>query len=161
MDHFFDNPPDSTTNHRGWPRPTHKYEGDNAKLAGRYVPMAWTANEGPEEQVWARVNGPRAYLVERDKLCLVCGEKLCGNWVYGLLFGEPRDKMAPPLERLFGGGSPSATTMHAKCAVLGALYCPHLAKQPYPAVMQDKETLLSLEDLRRLAKEDRDESANC
>lgn len=135
-------------NRRGFPRPTRKYVGSNPELHGRQVPMPWATGANPTTGLWAAIDNERSRELEDRYLCLMCGEPLGQNWVYGLLAGQPHDRGYDFFER-GPGDAPSPTWMHIKCAILGVLYCPHLKNQEYPCMDQDQKTFLTLDNLRQ------------
>lgn len=128
-------------NEAGFPRPVLPKDGKN-------TPVPWIGDDGPAEGVWARVSGQRGRLASDHDLCIVCGETLTEDWVLCLAFGNGIAQISPLAE--WGVGSPTPTWTHPKCALIAALYCPHLQNQEHPAETQDG-TLLTVEDLKKLS----------
>lgn len=118
----------------------------------RNTPVPWLGGIGPKRGEWKYVDFERANQATHDKLCIICGEDRGDNWVYGLLSGRPSDEAAP-YASIFGG-APAPTYGHPSCILKAALYCPHLKRQEHPAMTQDK-TKLTLEDLKKMAKEEK------
>lgn len=131
----------TTDNLPGFPRPVLPRNGKN-------TPVPWIGDDGPAEGVWARVSGYRGMQASEQKLCIICGESLTEDWVLCLVEGKGFTRRSPLAE--FGVGSPTPTWTHPKCAVIAALYCPHLNRVPHPAAAQDG-TLLTLDDLKKLS----------
>lgn len=117
---------------------------------GHKTPVPWIGGVGPQEGNWSYVEGRRAKQADANNLCLVCGLKLEANWVYALFQGQPYDSIRDGFYT-----PPSPTYGHPNCILTAALYCPHLKKQEYPAMTQDRLTKLSVDDLKVLAREDR------
>ncbi len=130
------------TNKAGFPRPV-------LPLNGKNTPMPWVADDGPAEGQWARVNTDRAILAEVQDLCIICGEALTPDWVFCLVSGRGFSHRSPLIA--LGVGAPSSTRTHPKCALIGALYCPHLRDQEFPAESQDG-VKLTVEELKRLSR---------
>lgn len=131
----------TTDNKPGFPRPVLPRNGKN-------TPIPWIGDDGPAEGVWARVSGQRGRQASDQNLCIVCGETLTEDWVLCLAFGNGITHISRLAE--LGIGSPTPTWTHPKCAVIAALYCPHLKGQHYPAEAQDG-TKLTVEDLKKLS----------
>lgn len=112
---------------------------------GTRMPVMWVSGIEPYEGKWQTLDHDRATEVENEHLCLVCGLHRGDNWVYALLRGQPLD------HRSFWF-SPSATYGHPSCILKAVLFCPHLKAQEYPAMKQDKVTRLSVDDLKELAR---------
>lgn len=117
---------------------------------GRMTPVPWIGGEGPEMGWWAFINSDRAAQSENGKLCIVCGLERGDDWVYALLNGEPSDLIQ---DGFFG--PPSPTFGHPECILKAVLYCPHLKKQEYPAMKQDRVTKLTTEELKKIVKDRR------
>lgn len=123
---------------------------------GRMTPAPWVAGEqlGSYDPRWSYVDPSRANVAEYAKLCLMCGTHRGDDWVYGLLNGEPYDYIEHnDALRMFNVGSPAPTYGHPECILKAVLYCPHLKNQDYPAMMQDRHTKLSVDDLKKIVKD--------
>jgi hypothetical protein len=112
---------------------------------GKMTPVPWVGGDYPQEGNWAKVDHYRASEAEESLLCIVCGQPLSKDFVYALLNG-----------RAYNGaeflGSPSPTYGHPECILKACLFCPHLQKQQYPAMTNDKIDL-TLNDLKRLVQD--------
>lgn len=124
--------------------------------SGRMTPAPWVAGEQlgrADGGRWSYVDEYRANIAEINHLCIVCGTHRGDDWVYGLLFGKPYDHITTdPVERIFNIGSPATTYGHPECILKAALYCPHLQRQDYPAMTQDRTTKLTVDDLKDIVK---------
>lgn len=109
---------------------------------GRMTPVPWVAGDGPEGGEWAFINKQRAEMSELNKLCIVCGEFRGVDWVYALLHGSPRDIAWP-----------CPTYGHPECILKAVLYCPHLKNQEYPAMLQDRYTAITADQLKEIVKQ--------
>lgn len=118
---------------------------------GRMTPVPWIGGDFPFEGTWKGINGKRANEAEGFHLCIICGLHRGDDWVYALLNGEPADE-GTPVSSIFGG-PPSPTYGHPECILKAVLFCPHLKKQEYPAMTQDKKTKLTTDDLKKIVKE--------
>ena len=122
--------------------------------SGRMTPVPWIGGvDVALGEKFSYIDSGRANKAENEKLCIVCGTHRGNDWVYGLLGGKPHDYVDhDPVSRIFGG-SPSPTYGHPECILKAALYCPHLQNQEYPAMLQDRQTKLTVEDLKALVKD--------
>lgn len=117
---------------------------------GRMTPVPWLGGDGPAEGTWAYVDDTRSASAETCRLCIICGLERGDDWIYALLKGNPYDSSSDLMTRLFEGGSPSPTYGHPECILKAVLYCPHLKKQEFPAMKQDKITKLTADDLKQI-----------
>lgn len=108
---------------------------------GRMTPVPWVGGDGPENGQWNFINSLRADRAEQDHLCIVCGNHRGDDWVYALLNGHPSDVAWP-----------SPTYGHPECILKAVLYCPHLKSQEYPAMLQDRVTKITTDELKEIVK---------
>lgn len=139
-------------NPRGWPRPTEplkpaddsflpiskvqKLEGLASRLKQSRLPVMWVAGNHPRLGRWVAIDSVRMDTCFREKLCIVCGEKLGEEWVSALLNDNP---------------SGHVTDGHIKCILLVVVSCPHFKNR---SVVAETPTgvPLTLDELRRMKK---------
>lgn len=117
---------------------------------GRKTPSPWIAGAGTSLGQWSYVDSERARDADSNSKCIVCGENRGDNWVYALMNGKPSDSVG---DAVFS--PPSPTYGHPNCILQAVLYCPHLKRQEYPAMTQDKTALISVDRLKELARDER------
>lgn len=126
----------------GWPRPTVKLEEEyREKFGHKTLPVPYSSGNGMFVKDWARVSRPRSHEIAENNLCVVCGEHRGNDWVWALLFGEPKNI-----------AKPSPTYGHPRCILLACMFCPHLKNQRYPAMLQDGRKI-TVDELRNHLRE--------
>lgn len=119
---------------------------------GKMIPVPWVGGGFPGTNQWKRVDAYRSNEAEREHLCIVCGEHRGDNWVYAALNGET---VSDHSGFSMFGQLPSPTYGHPGCILKAVLFCPHFKNLEYPAMMKDKKTRLTVDDLKTLAKEEK------
>lgn len=106
-------------------------------------PMPWIGGLGPVLNLFKIIDPIRARKAEEQRLCIMCGLPLGKTYVYSNLDGRSHD-----FREFFG--APTPTFVHPRCALKAAAFCPHLQRQPFPAVDRNGKGITH-DELRKLS----------